>query len=191
MDNERFDALIRGLGAGGARTRRSAIVAMAAAALFGAGAGRDAEAKRRRRRKRRKPFNRDACFGSGACTFRGGGKDYDDCDFSGSDVFAGEVAGGSSFRRADFRDAILDGADLQGVKFLNANLRGASLRNVKLGGSGMDGACLFDVDFLGADFGGGPVLANTFRCNTILPSGTVNNDHCDTAPRCCTDQDEG
>jgi hypothetical protein len=186
MDRDRFDGIARLLG--GAGTRRSALGALLGAAALGIGGDLDAAAARGKRGKRgkkgkKKQSKPKVCFGSKACPPPESGKDLDDCDYSGTNVFVDANAGGSSFRRSNFAGAILDGADLQGTKFLNANMSGASLKNVDVRGASFNGACLLNTDFTGFIFEG-PILEDAILCNTRVGAEVSNRD-CANLPKCC------
>ena len=190
MDRDRFDGFARLFGS--ARTRRSALGAILGAAVLGIGSDWDAGGARRKKgngqkgKKGKKPHRPRACYGSNACPPPESGKDLDDCDYSGTDVFVEASAGGTSFRRSNFAGAVLDGANLQGTKFLNANLSGASLLGVDLRGASLNGACLLNTDFTGFLFEG-PILDDAILCNTrVGPSDAeVSFRDCDRLPRCC------
>ena len=183
MNYESFDVVARLLG--GAGTRRTALGALLAGAALRAGQEPEAAAKRRRRRRKKKQPNRPkVCYGASVCETPEPGKDFDGCDFSGTEVFVDANAGGSSFRRANFADAIMDDADLQGSKFLNANLANASLRRVDVRGASFRGACLLNTDFTGLTFEG-PVLGDAIQCNTRVSATAVLNRDCNNLPPCC------
>jgi hypothetical protein len=188
MNREHFDGIARLFGHAG--TRRSAIGALLGTVLLGAGAAQDTEAgrrsKRRRRRKRRKQKKQRVCYGTQICSEPRTGHDFDDCDYSNTDIFVGANAGGSSFRRTNFANAIMDGANLQGTSFSDANLAGASMVGVDVIGAIFPGACLLDADLTGHIFlPGEEPFALSFACNTRVSADFVVNRDCDRLPACC------
>jgi uncharacterized protein YjbI with pentapeptide repeats len=186
MDRNTFDGIARLLG--GAWTRRAALGALLAGASFGAGFEPGAAANRRRRRRRRKRSNQpQVCYGANACPPPATGSDFDDCDFSGTEIFVDANAGGSSFRRANFADATMDGANLQGTLFRDANLRGASMVGVDVRGASFPGACLLDTDLTGHIFAEGETpFALAFACNTKVAPGVIVDRDCNRLPSCCS-----
>ncbi|MFN8594058.1 MAG: pentapeptide repeat-containing protein [Thermomicrobiales bacterium] len=178
MIDSRIDQLARTVASKRQLPRRTAVGALLLGAI--ASSDKDQAAAEKKRRKRRPR----ACFGSATCAYEGGGHDYDNCNFSDSQVFKNGVGSGGSFRRADLRGANFAGADVSGAKFLNANLNGASFRDADVSGAGMDFACAFDTDFTNVTWAG-PFIATAYLCRTILPDGTIANRDCGTAPRCC------
>ena len=186
MDRNTFDGIARLLGAAG--TRRAALGALLAAAAAGAGVERGAAVKRRKRRRRnqKKSSQPRICYGANACPPPKTGSDFDDCDFSGTEIFVEANAGGSSFRRANFATAVMDGANLQGTIFRDANLRGASMVGVDVSGASFPGACLLDTDLTGHKTAPNetPFLLS-FACNTKVAPGQFVNRDCDRLPRCC------
>ena len=184
MDRDTFDGIARLLA--GAGTRRAALGALLAGAAVGAGFELETAAKRRRRRGRRKKSNEPkVCYGALICSDPEPGTDFDDCDFSGTDVFVDVYAGGSSFRRANFAGAIMDGANLQGALFRDANLRGASMVGVNVNGANFPGACLLDTDLTDHFFiAPEQPFALSYACNTKVGDLIINRD-CDRLPPCC------
>jgi uncharacterized protein YjbI with pentapeptide repeats len=181
MDRNSFDGIARLLGTAG--TRRAALGALLGVAALGMGVEQDSLAKRRKKRRRKKPGQPKFCYGTSACPPPEAGKDLDDCDYAGTSVFVGANAGGSSFRRGNFTDAILDDANLQGTKFLNANMTGASMVGVDLRGASLNGSCMLDADLTDFLFEG-PILADAFVCNTRIGNEVFNRD-CNNLPSCC------
>jgi len=193
MDLDHFDGIARLISTAG--TRRTALGALLGAALIGIGGAADTDAQRRRRRRRRKnrgKANKErVCFGTLACPAPGTGQDFDDCDYSGTSLFVDANAGGSSFRRTNFANAVMDGANLQGTSFQDANLAGASMVGVDVRGANFPGACLLDTDLTGHIFVEGEVpFALSFLCNTRDGDFVVDRD-CERLPKCCRRSDEG
>jgi hypothetical protein len=193
MDQDHFDDIARLISTAG--TRRTTLGALFGAALIGIGGAADADAKRRRnrrRRKKRRQANKNrVCYGTLTCPPPETGKDFDNCDYSGTNIFVGANAGGSSFRRTNFANAVMDGADLQGTLFRDANLAGASMVGVDVRGANFPGACLLDTDLTGHIFVEGEVpFALSFLCNTRDGNVVVDRD-CNNLPRCCRRSDEG
>ena len=193
MDRNHFDGIARLISTAG--TRRTALGALLGAALIGIGGAADTDAKRRRmrrRRKNRRKANKDrVCYGALICPAPGTGQDFDDCDYSGTSLFVDANAGGSSFRRTNFANAVMDGANLQGTSFQDANLAGASMVGVDVIGASFPGACLLDTDLTGHIFLPGELpFALSFACNTRVGADIINRD-CNNLPRCCRRSDEG
>lgn len=183
MDRDTFDGIARLLG--GATTRRAALGALLAGAAFGAGFEPDAAANHRRRRRKKQSNQPKVCYGANACPPPAPGNDFDDCDFSDTDIFVDAYVGGSSFRRANFAEAIMDGANLQGTLFRDANLRGASMVGVNVNGASFPGACLLDADLTDHFFvPGEQPFALSFACNTKVGHDIIDRD-CDRLPPCC------
>ena len=188
MDREIFDGIARLLGA--AATRRAALGAILGGAAVGADAAQGDAARgrnrRRRRRRRQKANQPKICYGSGVCPPPDTGSDFDDCDFSGTNVFEKANASGSSFRRSNFANAIMDEANLQGTLFRDANLQGASMVGVDVRGASFPGACLLDTDLTGHIFAEGETpFALSFACNTTVAPGVIVDRDCSNLPSCC------
>ncbi len=193
MDRDHFDGIARLISTAG--TRRTALGALLGSALIGIGGAADADAKRRRnrgkRRKRRQANKNRVCYGTLACPPPETGKDFDDCDYSGTNIFVGANAGGSSFRRTNFANADMDGADLQGTIFRDANLAGASMVGVDVRGASFPGACLLDTDLTNHIFlPGEEPFALSFACNTRVGAAIIDRD-CDRLPKCCRREEAG
>lgn len=193
MDRDTFDSIARSLGRAG--TRRAALGALLGVALLGTGDAWDAEAgrrsRRRNRRNRRKQNKGRTCYGTGVCPAPQTGNDFDDCDYSNTSIFVDANAGGSSFRRTNFANAVMDGANLQGTTFQDANLAGASMVGVDVIGANFPGACLLDADLTGHIFLPGEApFALSFACNTRVGADIINRD-CNILPKCCRRVDEG
>jgi hypothetical protein len=195
MDRDHFDNFTRLISTAG--TRRTALGALLGAALIGIGGIADTDAQRRRkrrmrrRRKNRGKANKDrVCYGTLTCPPPATGKDFDDCDYSSTNIFVDANAGGSSFRRTNFANAVMDGADLQGTIFRDSNLAGASMVGVDVRGASFPGACLLDTDLTGHIFVEGEVpFALSFLCNTRDGNAVVDRD-CNNLPSCCRRSDE-
>lgn len=186
MDRDTFDGILRLLG--GAGTRRAALGALLTGVAFVPEFAPDAAAKRGKRRRKKKSNRPKVCYGANACPPPGPGNDFDDCDFAGTDIFVEASAAGSSFRRANFANTIMDDAYLQGTTFAGANLAGASMKGVDIRGATFIGACLLGTDFTGFLFYDG-VLGNAILCNTRVDAFTVSNRDCNRLPACCREED--
>lgn len=88
------------------------------------------------------------------------GVDLSRANLSGS-TLGGEPTG------IDLTGANLSGANLTGADFYQTSLRGANLSGADLSGADFTEARLGAVELMGAK-----------TCNTIMPSGWVNNDDC-------------
>jgi hypothetical protein len=179
MDNDRFDALARLLGAAG--TRRGTLSALLGAAFLGAApeveaGGEDHE--KRRRRNRRRDNDRDKkkkkrkkkdkpppppppCPGTGSCAFPAPGLDFENCNLVERII---PDCSGCNFRAANLHSADLSFSDVSGASFRNACLVGANF---------------FKADTDGAHFGG------AIFCNTITPDGQTNDSGCHLVNDCC------
>lgn len=177
MDRERFDALARLLGRAG--SRRAALGAMVGAAV--GGGGLTAQARKGKKKNRRKKNPPQTCFGTLVCEFPSDGQDFENCDFSGTEI---ETCDGCNFRRADLAGADLSEGSFQGVSFRNANLSFANLEDADVSGASFRDACLFGANFFGANIDGADFRGALF-CETILTDGFVDDSGCDNANACC------
>ena len=85
--------------------------------------------------------------------------------FRGEDLSDGNLAG-FVLRRADFRDATIDRADLTGADLTGARLCGASLRDAILAKANLTDADLTGVDLAGAD------LTGAILDGAVMPEGS-------------------
>src|SRR5690606_7990923 len=95
----------------------------------------------------------------------GPGHDNAGCDFSASVAF---------FQR-----------DLEGANVRNANFAGAEMAGANLQGADLSGACLVEANLLNATIDGTTKLDGAIFCHTVMPDGSINDDGCGQATRCC------
>lgn len=92
--------------------------------------------------------------------------DLTGADLRGADLtfalMSGAILNGANLSRAKLSGADLTGSDLSGANLAGADLSGADLRGAILTGAILDGADLTAVDY----------------CTTVMPDGTMNDEHC-------------
>lgn len=108
-------------------------------------------------------------------------------DLNGVDL-RGAILSGISFHGSSLRGANLQGANLQAAEFdmadlSAANLSEADLTNAYLSlsiltGANLQGAILTNVDLRYARGADSVDLTAAQFCNTVLPDGSIRNDHC-------------
>lgn len=91
---------------------------------------------------------------------------------NGCDLALVSSCSGSSSGGANYTDANLDGANFQ-----HTDLSYANFENASLAGADFTGANLQNADLRGANVTGAN-LSNAFLCNTIMPSGYIDNADC-------------
>jgi hypothetical protein len=168
LEGERFDAALRRLGAG--TSRRGALGLLAGlAGLMLATPSALAKRKGKKKGKSRKSRKRarlqaaPGCFTRTICQV-GRLKNASNCDFGGSNAFAGK-----DLWKANLSNANLRGVDATGANFTDANLSGACLVETILKDANLTRTNL-----------GGAVL-----CRTVMPDGSKDNSGCGSPTPCC------
>ena len=188
MDDRRFDAIARSLGA--TRSRRGALGLLAGAAGLGL-AGADAKRHRRKGKQAKPAATSAACLaaGSKSCTLAQAkpGAVLKDCDYAAADL-SGKALNATNLSKASLAGANLSGANLAGANLASACLAGADLSGANLRGTSLSGADLTGANICGADLRGSNVkpaqLATaTLCCATILPDNKPAG--CPAGTACC------
>jgi len=180
MDSGHFDLLTRILSQSGARRRLlqglAAFPIMGGLAWLSGDEGSDAakgrkQKRRKKRRRRKERRNRKrVCYPGKSCT-PGVGDNHARCDFSESVAF---------FER-----------DVQGANFHQANFSGAQLARADLRGADLGDACLVGANLLDAIIDDTTTMEGAVFCHTLMPDGSINDDGCTQATRCCPTRCKG
>jgi hypothetical protein len=201
MDDERFDGVIRALGA--AASRRAAIGLLVGLATIRA----DTTAARPRRDRRRThqgqgrtrpaaaavagpggspgaggPGGSPGGGGSGGCGITGCGNACHPC--ATTTIGPGANLAGCDLAGRDLAGIRLNGANLSQACLECANLTGATLRGTNLTGACLCGAQLQDADLRGAKVSPAQVACAQVTCSTILPTNRPAV-VCPPGLRCC------
>ena len=178
MDDERFDELIKRVGAT-QLTRGTALRGLAGgtlAAVLGAVLSAGGTAAKRKKRKPRGKERKDRqnpkriharqeeCWPGVKCT-PAKGANVSRCDLEGSPAFTD-----LDCTRCNLSYANLRGVDATGANFTRANL---------------SYACLVDADLTGATIASTTNLSFAIFCRTTMPNGNVNNSGCNKGTDCC------
>ncbi|NCJ08388.1 hypothetical protein GS597_18120 [Synechococcales cyanobacterium C] len=119
------------------------------------------------------------------CTHVGAGLKYKDLslvDLRGANL-SGLTLHGASLRGANLSGANLSGAEFDMTVLTDADLSGADLTDAyftlsQVSGANLQGAILKNVNLHHAGGGASVNLEGAQFCNTVLPDGSVRNDHC-------------
>jgi hypothetical protein len=158
MDPTHFDRVVRRLGE--AASRRNVLGAILTAAGLGV-VGEHVAAKPKHRARRSGRLRKQAQSGFRDCPKAGPGQNLSNCDFSGVQ-FPGKSLRGANLSGTLFDDANLCSADLRGANLQNADFRFANLTR---------------ADFRGTNLGQANTAGALF-CQTVLPSGKLDNSGC-------------